>query len=136
MFCMGYDSLQKNRILKFGLKMKAVRLFYNMTARIFGGSKLPKEGEAFRDITIAEYAVENRDPKILETLLCHIYKHYKKEGYHSIIIGSDVNNPILKATDIFWSKKVRSNVILGSVEREKAKEIELQPFIYADAIQI
>ena len=136
--CSAWDMtpFKKNRILKFGLKMKAVRLFYNMTARIFGGSKLPKEGEAFRDITIAEYAVENRDPEILETLLRHIYKLYKKEGYHSIIIGSDVNDPMLKATDVFWSKKVRSNVILGAIEKEKAKEIEPQPFIHADAIQI
>jgi hypothetical protein len=43
---------------------------------------------------------------------------------------------MLKATDIFWSKKVRSNVILGAIEREKAREIEPQPFIHADAIQI
>lgn len=136
--CSAWDMtpFKKNRILKFGLKMKAVRFFYNMTARFFSGSKLPKEGEAFRDITIAEYAVNNRDPEILEALLRYIYKHYRKEGYHSIIIGSGVNDPMLKATDIFLSKEVRSNVILGAIDREKAQQIESSSLIYADAIQI
>ncbi len=136
--CSAWDmtSFKKNRVLKFDLKMKAIRLFYNFAALLFGSSKLPKTGEAFRDITIAEYAIENRSPEILEALLRYISDHYRKQGYHSIIIGASTSDPMLKATDIFLSKEVRSNVILGSIKKEKTQKIELQTLIYADAIQI
>lgn len=136
--CSAWDmtSFKKNRVLKYGLKMKAIRLFYNFVALLFGSSKLPKTDEAFRDITIAEYAAKNRDPEILEALLRYISNHYRKEGYHSIIIGSAANDPMLNATDIFLSKQVRSNVILGAIKKERTQEIELQTLIYADAIQI
>jgi hypothetical protein len=136
--CSAWDmtSFKKNRILEYGLKMKVIRLFYNNAARILGVSKLPKTGEAFRDITIAEYAVANRNPKILEALLRYIYSYYRKEGYHSIIIGSSASDPMLKATDIFLSKEILSNVILGAIDKQKTQEIETHPLVYADAIQI
>lgn len=134
---MGYDVLlKKNRVLKYGFKMKAIRLFYNIAARLFGSSKLPKLGDAFRDITIAEYAVKNRDPEILEALLRYIYNQYRKEGYHSIIMGASTNDPMLKATDIFWSKQVCSNVILGAIDKQKTQEMKIPSLVYADAVQI
>jgi len=136
--CSVWDmtSFKKNRILKYDLKREIFRSFYNIAARLLGVSKLPKTGEAFRDITISEYAIKDRNPKILEALLRYIYSYYRKEGYHSIIIGSSANDPMLKATDIFLSSGVRSNVILGSIERTKTQQIEPQSLIYADAIQI
>lgn len=136
--CSAWDmtSFKKNRILRYGLKMEIVRSVYNIAAQLLGSSKLPRTGEALQDITIAEFAVKNRDPKILEGLLRYIYNHYREEGYHSIIIGSSTNDPILKATDIFLSKEVRSNVIMGAIKREKMQKMESQPLIYADAIQI
>lgn len=136
--CSAWDmtSFKKNRVINYGLKMKIARLFYNIAAGFFRVSKLPKIGKAFRDITIAEFAVKNRDPKILEDLLRYIYNHYRKEGYHSIIMGSSETDPMLKATDIFLSKKVHSNVILGAIEREKTQDIAAHPLIFADAVQI
>lgn len=136
--CSAWDmgSFKKNIVLKYGSKMGTIRILYNTAAQLVGSPKLPRTGIPYRDITIAEYAVKDQEPKILESLLRHIYAKYRQKGYHSIIIGTSPNDPLRDATDVFISKEVRSNVILGSARQSKAFELEPQPLMYADAIQI
>jgi hypothetical protein len=55
--------------------MNQVRFFYNLAAQLYGSPPLPKPGEPFKDVTIAEYAVIDRNPEVMEALLRHIYCH-------------------------------------------------------------
>lgn len=136
--CSAWDmtDLKKNRILKYGIVMGFIKWVYNLVAFIFGASQLPKAGEKLRDITIAEYAVKDRDPEIMEALLRYIYNQYRQQGYHSIIFGSSVGDPLLKATEIFISKDVRSNVILGTLQQPDVIDTNPPGMIYADTVQI
>lgn len=136
--CSAWDMtpFKKNRILYYGNKLAVSRLLYNGVARLFGSPRLPKPGEAFRDITIAEYAVRDRDPEILNALLRFLYRHYRDKGYQSIIVGNSEKDPLLRATDGFLKKEVTSNVILASHLPDLLKQHEVSPLLYADAIQI
>jgi len=136
--CSAWDmtSFKRNRVLNYGRKLALLRFLYNSAAMLFGSPRLPKPGEAFRDITIAEYAVRNRDPGIMEALLRFLYQHYRSKGFQSIIFGSSEDDPLLKATDTFITNKVISNVILASLESNPLQRHGGKPLIYADAIQI
>lgn len=136
--CSVWDMtpLKKNTILGYSNTMRKVRLLYNFGAPLFGIPGLPAPGDALRDVTIAEYAVKERDPDIMEDLLRYIYKQYRHQGYHSIIFGSSADDPLLKATKTFFKKSIYSNVILGSLQPEKLDEMKNKKLIYADAVQI
>lgn len=136
--CSAWDmtSFKKNRILSYGRSLGMIRSFYNAFSPFLGIPLLPKPGEAFRDITIAEYAVNNRDPDIMEALLRYAYRKFRAEGYHSIIFGTSIDDPLLSAAKSFFSKEIRSNVIVSSKEERKLAGIEKIPLIYADAVQI
>lgn len=59
--CSAWDMMpfKKNRILEYGVVFGMTRLLHNTAAPLLGIPLLPKAGEAFRDITIAEYAVRD-----------------------------------------------------------------------------
>ena len=136
--CSAWDmtSFKRNRVLAYGRKLSLIRFVYNLAALLFGSRRLPKSGETFRDITIAEYAVRDRDPEIMEALLRFLYRHYRNRGFQSLIFGSSIDDPLLKATETFITNRVTSNVILASHEGNPLEQHEGKPLIYADAIQI
>ncbi len=136
--CSAWDmtSFKQNRIVKYGKKMALTRLLYNTVALLFGSSRLPGPGEAFRDLTIAEYACRNREPAIMEALLLFLYRHYRSKGFHSLIFGSSEDDPLLKAAETFITNKVTSNVVLASLGADPLKRHGDKPLLYADAVQI
>lgn len=136
--CSAWDmtSFKKNRILNYGKRLSMIRHVYNFTAMLFGSPRLPKSGEAFRDITVVEYAVRHRDPSIMDALLRFLYKHYRGKGYQSLIFGSSEDDPLLKATGAFIKNPVISNVILASHEYYPMERHGGKALIYADAVQI
>jgi len=136
--CSTWDMtpFKKSRILKYGKKLDVYRRLYNTAAKLFQVAPLPEPGEALRDITIAEYAVKGRDPAIMEALLRYCYKRFRKKGYHSILFGSSADDPLLELTKKFFTKEVRSYVILSSSRWKKIARKKGTPLIYADTIQI
>lgn len=136
--CSAWDMtvFKKNRVLTYSTGMSMIRQVYNMAAKFSSAASLPAAGEPFRDITIAEYAVKDRNPDILEALLRYIANNYRTRGYHSLIFGSDSKDPLLKATSPFLSRELRSNVILGSLNNSAEKEIYARGLFYADVVQL
>lgn len=136
--CSAWDMtpIKKNRILAYSAGLTIGRRVYNIAATLAGAAPLPVTGEAFKDVTIADYAVKNRDPIIMEALLRYIGGRYRKKNYHSLIFGSDINDPLLKAASPFLSREIRSNVVLGRLNQTIASGNSLQGLLYADAVQI
>ncbi len=136
--CSGWDmtSFKKNRVMGYGITLGMTRLLFNAVAPLWGIRSLPDAGEPFRDITIAEYAVKDREPAIMEALLRYAYNTFKRQGYHSIIFGTSVDDPLLALTKSFITKQVRSHVVLSSMEAGKLTERKNIPLIYADTVQI
>jgi hypothetical protein len=136
--CLAWDmtAFKKNRVYFHGLKMNLVSNFYNLLARLSGSPLLPRPGEPFRDVTIAEHAVIDRDPEVMEALLRFIYHEYRENGYHSVIFGCSSGDPILKATKPFLSREVRSAIVIAPLQKGSEHIFRDNPMIYADAIQI
>ncbi|SMO45324.1 hypothetical protein SAMN06265218_10329 [Fodinibius sediminis] len=136
--CSVWDmtSFKKNRVLTYGLKLGLARKIYNCTAPLVGNAALPKAGTPFRDVTVAEYAVQDGDPGILKTMLQYLYRQYRRKGYHFIIIGFSEGDPLNEATAPFIRRKMRSNVILGASDPACMDRVHRPLQLYADAVQI
>lgn len=72
----------------------------------------------------------------MEALLRYAYNEFKQQGYHSIIFGTSIDDPLLAVTKSFFTKQVRSHVVLGSKQRDKLADKENISLIYADTVQI
>lgn len=136
--CLAWDMtpIKKNRIKFSGFKMNFFHKAYNLMARFSGSVKLPEPGEPFRDVTIAEYAVLERDPEIMEALLRSVYQDYRQRGYHAVIFGCSSEDPIRQSTKPFLSREVRSGVVIAPLQDDSVRNFGNVPGIYADAIQI
>jgi len=136
--CLAWDMtpIKKNRIKFRGFKMKLVHNAYNLLAHLNGSAKLPEPGEPYRDVTIAEYAVLDRDPEIMQELLRSVYWDYRRMGYHSVIFGCSSEDPIRQATKPFLSREVRSGVVIAPLQTDSIRSFGNMSGIYADAIQI
>lgn len=123
--CRALDmgTYKQNRVLKYGKRFKWITILYKLIAPLFHFPKLPSDGQPFRDITITDYAVKNRDADILQTLLAGIYNKYRQKQYHMLIIGFSANDPLLNAVKGFFSQSVISDILIFS----KSKRIVEQP---------
>lgn len=122
--CAAWDtnSFKQNRIIRYSKKLKLIRNLYSLFGTIFGFPSLPREGEAFKDIVIPEYAVMDRNPKIMNALLIKIYNDCRNKNYNMIIFGSCYNDPLLKAVKRFFYQNIVSNIILGSTDKSLIEE--------------
>lgn len=125
-------SCRQNRIIRYSNKLKLVRKLYALFAMIFGFPSLPREGEAFKDVVISEYAVENRKPEIMKALLKKVYNDFRNLNYNMIVFGSCYNDPLLRAVKGFYYKNIVSSIILASKDKSLIKENSVDtsmPFI-------
>lgn len=113
--CSAWDNSQirKVRVMAYRKKYRVVKFIYGLVAPIFKFPSLPEPGEAFREISLNDFAVENRDPLILEAILFRIYADCRAKGYNMLQIASYEGDPLLKATRKFFSQPLISRVILG-----------------------
>jgi hypothetical protein len=118
--CAAWDctSFKQNRVIKYGKAFLPSRIGYWLMSKIYGLPPLPEEGRIFRDVTITDYAVKDRNPRLMEALLRAVYSDYRKQGYHSMIWGSSVDDPLLKAADAFFHQDIISNIVLLSTRPE------------------
>jgi hypothetical protein len=116
--CSAWDisAIRKLRVMAYRKQYRTIKLAYSMVAPVLGFPKLPLPGEAFREIVINDFGVENRDPEILKSLLVHVYQEYRKKGYNMIQIGSYDKDPILTAVRGFFTQPLYSHIIFGSAD--------------------
>jgi hypothetical protein len=112
--CAAWDcnSFKQNRVIRYGKKFLPARIGHWILEGLYRLPSLPATGDSFRDITITDYAVKGRDPNIMKALLKMIYNDYRKKGYHTMIWGSSIDDPLLKAAGGFFQQSVISNIIL------------------------
>lgn len=121
--CSAWDtrSLRQNRVLKYSSKLKFIRFFYRLLSFFFGFPPLPDEGKSIKDVTINEYAVDERDPEIFRALISKIYDDYRKQKYNIIIFGSCGNDPLLKAINGFLHTSIESHIVQADKSEEMIK---------------
>jgi len=118
--CSAWDvrDIRNIRIMEYHKQFLWVYRIYNFFRPIFRFPKLPKKGDAFKEIVINDFACKNRDPKILKALLIHVYNKARKDGYNMVQVGSYAGDPILKATKPFYKQALYSHIVLGSSKEE------------------
>ncbi len=118
--CAAWDctSFKQNRVIKYGITFLPTRIGYWLLSKIYSLPPLPGGGQIFRDVTITDYAVKDRNPAIMESLLRAVYHDYRKLGYHSMIWGSSADDPMLRASKAFFHQDIISNIVLFSLKPE------------------
>jgi hypothetical protein len=111
--CARWDtqSFKRTRVLRYGGRLQAVRIAYGALAPLMGFPRLPAPSEPLRELTIAEYAVRQRDPEIMAALLEAIYAEAWSERYNTVIFASVAGDPLLAAAQAFSVEVVRSDVM-------------------------
>lgn len=114
--CSAWDvtAIRNLRVLDYRKQFKAIKLAYGLAAPIFGFPALPKPGQAFREVVINDFGVENRDPGILRALVTQVYQEYRSKGYNMVQIGSYEKDPIMAAISGFQSTPLYSHIIFGA----------------------
>lgn len=116
--CSAWDvsNIRKVRVMAYRKKYMLVKFLYGLIAPLLRFPPLPETGGAFREIILNDYAVENRDPLILEALIFRIYDDYRSKGYNLIQIASFEGDPLLRATRRFFTQSLFTRIILGSAD--------------------
>jgi GNAT superfamily N-acetyltransferase len=116
--CAAWDCslFKQTRVLSYGRRFLPAKITYTALAKFLGRPPLPSCGEHFKDFIVTDYAVKERDPKIMNALLKVIYNDYIKQGYQNMIWGSSIDDPLLNASKGFFYKRVISNIVLTSTE--------------------
>ncbi|MEI7896159.1 MAG: hypothetical protein WCJ26_03930 [bacterium] len=116
--CAAWDmhGMKQTRVLKYGKAFLPAKIAWKSLAVLFSRPQLPEPGEHFREVTLTDYAVKGRDPKIMNALLRAIYCEYRSLGYHFMIWGSSADDPILTAAKGFLNQQIISNIVLFSTQ--------------------
>jgi hypothetical protein len=114
--CCAWDMtpVKQNRVLRYGKGYARARRIHRLFGLLFGAPKLPAAGEAFRDVTITDYAVQGRNPEILRALLAAIHREYREKRYHLMILGCAADDPISAAARGFWSRSHDLDILIFS----------------------
>jgi len=122
--CAAWDTaaFKQNKVISYRKSFKLKKILYTILGAFFKFPSLPQEGEAFRDITITDYAIRERDHEVMEALLLKIYNEYREKKYNTLIFGSYYNDFLLKAAKRFFSKSVVSNIIIFSKNKSDLED--------------
>ena len=88
--CAAWDcsAFKQTRVYRYGKQFAFARTLYKSLSLLFHMTPLPGPGESFRDFIISDYAVQNREPVIMNALLRYIYNDFRKRGFQIMIWGS------------------------------------------------
>ena len=137
--CAAWDMslLKQTRVLKYGSAFLPAKIGYEFFSTLFNQPALPKPGDHFREVTITDYAVEDRNPEIINALLKTVYRQYRQLGYHFMVWWSSEDDPLLMAAKGFMKQRIFSNIVLFSTKPEWLEEGMVKnhlPYIDASAI--
>ncbi len=132
--CSAWDvkGIRKIRVTEYHKQFLWAYRAYSIFRPVFRFPKLPRRGEAFKEIIVNDFACHNRDPEILEILLIHVYNKARKSGYNMIQVGSYAGDPILKATKPFFTQALYSHIVAGASDQSLILDNKIditRPFI-------
>jgi len=129
--CLAWDCslFRRTRVLKFSPAFYPSLLAYKTLEKFLPLTPFPKIGESFRELTITDYAVTNRDPVIMHALLSEIYHRHHNRNFHFLNWASCGSDPLLKAAKGFWHKNITSHIIFTSMDPERYNIKTQLPYI-------
>ena len=122
--CAAWDmaGLKQTRLVRYGWGLNALRALHAAGAPLLGFPRLPREGESLKDVTVTDWAVEGRDPDILEALLARVYNESRSKGINVMTVGGMAGDPALGAADRFFGPSVLSSMVMFSKDPTRLAE--------------
>ncbi len=129
--CLAWDasSFRKTRVLLYSPGFYPLLLAYKAMAQVFKMAAFPAKGESFSELTITDYAVEDRDRVIMHALLSEIYYRHHNGKYHFMNFGSCSSDKLLSAAVGFWHKEIVSNILFTSFDTKRFNTQANLPYI-------
>ena len=129
--CLAWDcsSFRRTRVLKFSPEFYPALYSYKILEKLLPMAPFPKEGEAFNELTITDYAAANRNEAIMHALLSEIYHRNLNRKYHFMNFASCISDPILKATNGFLHKDIISHILFTSLDPDRYSIETKLPYI-------
>lgn len=119
--CLAWDcsSFRRTRVMQYSSDFYPVLLAYKALEKFFPMAPFPKKGESFHELTITDYAVENRDVVIMNALLSEIYYRNLNRKFHFMNFASCQSDELLRASKGFWHKDIVSHIAFTSLDPER-----------------
>lgn len=129
--CLAWDcnSFRRTVVQHFSPKFYPVLYSYRLMEKLLPMAHLPEKGGHFNELTITDYATENRDVTIMHALLSEIYYRNLNRKYHFMNFGSCRSDELLTATKGFWYNEIVSNIVLISLNKEEININMRLPYI-------
>lgn len=129
--CLAWDcsEFRRTTVHRFSPKFYPVLAGYKIMQEFFPLTPFPAKGESFRELTITDHAVQDRDPKIMHALLTEVYRRHHNRTYHYMTWGSCGTDPMLKAADGFWHTDIVSNIMFTSLDPTRYDMVPRLPYI-------
>jgi hypothetical protein len=96
------QSFKKIKILSFSPKVRLSRLFFNLSARLFGFQPIPVPGSFLPYFYLTRLAIEGDDPAILHSLLSRIHNDHLRNSYLFFTVGLLQGSPLEQALRGFF----------------------------------
>lgn len=117
--CLAWDCypLRRTTVVKISPALLPLRLAYRLMSGVLPMAAFPGKGESFRELTITDYAVTDRNVQIMNALLCEVYRRNLDRKFHFINFGSCMTDDLLRAADSFWHFNTVSSIVFTSLDR-------------------
>ncbi len=132
--CCAWDMapVKRNRVLAYNWQMQMLRCGIKALRPLLKYPPLPPPGKPFREVTILDYAVKGRDPEILTALLTALYQFYRHKGYHVVIIGHPVGDPLGRAVAPFFTQHLISDIFIFAKSSSRVAHFKAEGLPYID----
>jgi hypothetical protein len=130
--CAAWDcsAFRQTRVVQYSKKFWSDLLGYSILSSFLPMAPFPKKGQYFKELTLLDYAVEDRSPAIMHALLCGIYSFYIGKDFHYINWGSCGSDPLLEAAKGFWHKNTESSIVLIADQLKNIEEKDIRlPYV-------
>lgn len=129
--CLAWDcsSFRRTIVLRYSSRFYPLLYTYRILEKLLPMAPFPEEGECFHELTITDYAVEKRDPRIMQALLAEIYYRNLNRKYHFMNFARCKSDDFLKAAKGFWHQDIVSNIVLISQNPDRVKIETKLPYI-------
>jgi len=115
--CLAWDcsSFRRTQVLQYSPRFYTTLLAYKALSGLLPMAPFPARGACFRELTITDYAVAERDPVIMHALLSEIYHRHHNRQYHFMNWASCGSDSLLQAASGFWYKQLSSHIIFTAM---------------------
>lgn len=97
--CTAWDSapVKRYRVMRYGREMLAIKRAIDVASLVLRCPRLPREGEDFRSLYLANLSIADDSPVVLRALLEHVYALAWRSRVHFFSLPLYENDPLAPA---------------------------------------